>query len=310
MLERSTYREFCRAAQVPVFARDWYLDSTCRDGQWAAAELYEGAQLIGIWPYYRKRKGPFRYLTLPPRTKFLGPYLLPEYRSAPECIQHYRALYRALPPFHSITQNCFYHLSTDQPFPIPQVQSQCFYSYRLDELDDLEALYAGFTRYYRNSILKKAPQKVTIRHDLGVDAYYEINRKTYARQGIPPPFSRAVLRSNMEALQRARAGRAFFAVDAEGQLHAAALLVWDERTAYYHSAGGDPALRKSGAGIYLVWAMIRYAVEELGLRHFDFAGSMIPAIEKIWLNFGAKKHTYYHFEKHDWLFQLAQRWKP
>ncbi len=309
MKDHAAYRQFCQAAQIPVFARDWYLDSTCLDGQWDFATLYDADQLVGVWPYYLKQKGPFRYLTLPPLTKFMGPYLLPEYRQRPDKDRWYQDLYQALPKVSSITQNCFYQLPTEQAFPLPQFNPKRFYSYRLEDIEDLDALYASFTRYYRNSILKKAPQRLEIRHDLGIEAYYEINRKTYARQEIEPPFSLALLQSNMKALEKAQAGLPFFAVDAEGRLHAAALLVWDEQTAYYHSAGGDPELRKSGAGIYVVWAMIRYAVEQLGLKNFDFAGSMIPAIEKIWLNFGAQKKEYFHIEKHDLLFKLAQRLK-
>ena len=309
MSAKDRYRQFCRqAGDLPVFAEDWYLDSTCLEGDWEVALIEEAGQVVATWPYYLKQKGPFRYITMPPLTKFMGPQLLPEFRDPQNQQRLCQALFEKLPKVSSFNQNFFYSLPADAPFPLQGFSPKRFYSYRLAGLSDLDRLRAGLARYYRNSILPKAPSRLSIHHDLGVDAYYEINQKTYARQGIAPPFSRELLRSNVEAIDQHQSGKIFFAVDAQERIHAAALLIWDRQTTWYHSAGGDPDLRKSGAGIYIVWEMIRYAAEELQLEHFDFAGSMIPAIEKIWKNFGAQPRHYYHLEHHfSPLFALAQK---
>lgn len=298
---REKYRQFiAQFPGFPVFAYDWYLDSTCGAGEWDVVFLEKEGKSIAALPYYLKRKGPFRYITMPPLTKFMGPFLLPEYQGEPS---YYQAIFELLPKVSSFTQNFFYPVANDFALPLKK-----FYSYRLQGIQDLEKTRAKFARYYRNSILKKTPALLSIRHDLGIEAYYEINKKTYARQAKEPPFSFALLQKNIAALEANNAGKIFFAVDAQGRIHAAALLVWDRHTAWYHSAGGDPELRKSGAGVYVVWEMIRYAAEHLHLDHFDFAGSMIPAIEKIWTNFGAEKREYFHLEHHfsRW-FVLGQR---
>ena len=165
-------------------------------------------------------------------------------------------------------------------------------------IQDLEGSFKKLTRYYRNSILPKAPDSLKISHEPDIETYYELNRKTYNRQGVPVPFSFEVLKSNWKALHQNEAGKIFFVIDTAERVHAAALLAWDEQRAWYHSAGGDPELRNSGAGIYLVWEMIRYASEVLKLDVFDFAGSMIPGIEKVWKNFGGERKYYYHLEHH------------
>lgn len=303
MNDRQRYQNLIQQIpDFPVFAYDWYLDSTCSEGSWEVVFLEKEGQTIGALPYYLKQKGPFRYITMPPLTKFMGPFLLPAYQRQPA---YYKQLLQQLPRVSSLTQNFHYPASTGTLFP-----HKTFFSYRLKGIQDLPATRAKLARYYRNSILKKAPDTLQIRHDLGVKAYYEINQKTYARQGIDPPFSLALLEQNIAALTAHQAGKLFFAVDGQGRVHAAALLVWDRHTAWYHSAGGDPELRKSGAGIYVVWEMIRYAVEVLALQEFDFAGSMIPAIEKIWLNFGAERRDYVHVEQHfSKLFVWSQRLK-
>lgn len=296
LANKQAYRALIqRIPDFPVFAMDWYLDSVSEEGKWDVVLLEKDKQTIGAMPYFLKQKGPFSYITMPPLTKFMGPYLLPEFRGNST---YYQALFDRLPKVSSFTQNFHYPISTQDTFPLKVGQAKKFYSYRLHDIQDLVATRSRFTRYYRNAILKRAPEELTIQHHLGIDAYYELNRKTYARQGIAPPFSLKTLQKNWKALEANQAGKIFFATDNQQRIHAAALLIWDKDTAWYHSAGGDPELRKSGAGIYIVWKMIRYASEQLGLRHFDFAGSMIPAIEKIWLNFGAEKQTYFHLEHH------------
>lgn len=291
MTDKQRYQNFIQQIpDFPVFAYDWYLDSTCGDGIWKVVFLEKNGKTIGALPYYLKQKGPFRYITMPPLTKFMGPFLLPEFQDQ---AAYYEALLQLLPKVSSLTQNFHYPASPGSLFP-----SQSFFSYRLQGIQDLPATRAKLARYYRNAILKKAPNTLHIRHDLGVAAYYQINQKTYARQGVEPPFSLKLLEKNIAALEAHQAGKLFFAIDDQDRIHAAALLVWDRHTAWYHSAGGDPELRKSGAGIYVVWEMIRYASEELQLDHFDFAGSMIPAIEKIWLNFGAQRREYVHVEEY------------
>ncbi len=296
MKNRNRYRELIRQIpDFPVFAYDWYLDSVCGAGTWDLVFLEKEGKDIGVFPYFLKEKGPFKYITMPPLCKFMGPYLLPEFQNQVAPIQ---ALFDLLPSVSSFTQNFHYATSTDEAFPLKALSAKKFFSYRLQNIEDLEKTRSKLARYYRNSILKKAPETLTIQHDLGVEAYYEINRKTYARQGIDPPFSLDLLRKNIAALEKNNAGKIFFAIDQQERIHAAALLIWDRQTAWYHSAGGDPALRKSGAGIYVVWEMIHFASAELGLKQFDFAGSMIPAIEKLWLNFGAERQEYYHLEHH------------
>ncbi len=306
MTNKARYQKLIQQIpDFPVFAYDWYLDSVCGAGTWDVVFLEKEGQDIGAFPYFLKKKGPFKYITMPPLCKFMGPYLLPEFQNQPAYIQ---ALFDRLPSVSSFTQNFHYSVATNQTFPLKALSPKTFFSYRLQNIEDLETTRSKLARHYRNSILRKAPETLTIRHDLGVEAYYEINRKTYARQEMDPPFSLDLLRKNVVALEKNKAGKIFFVVDEQERIHAAALLVWDQQTAWYHSAGGDPELRKSGAGIYVVWEMIRFASSELGLKQFDFAGSMIPAIEKLWLNFGAARHEYYHLEHHfSKLFVASQK---
>ena len=75
-----------------------------------------------------------------------------------------------------------------------------------------------------------------------------------------------------------------------GRVHAAMLLVWDERRCYYLQGGGDPALRNSGAHSLLVWEAIQRAASKS--RLFDFEGSMVESVERFFRAFGARQSPY------------------
>ncbi|MFC7669980.1 hypothetical protein ACFQT0_23395 [Hymenobacter humi] len=81
MPAKARYRDFCHSApDVPVFAQAWYLDACATGGDWDVVLAHDQERIVAALPYFYKQKGPFRYVTMPPFVKMLGPYLLPEYR--------------------------------------------------------------------------------------------------------------------------------------------------------------------------------------------------------------------------------------
>jgi hypothetical protein len=86
------------------------------------------------------------------------------------------------------------------------------------------------------------------------------------------------------------ARRMFFAEDSEGRIHAALYIVMGAGYAYYLLGGADPQFRSSGAQNLLLWEAIGFA-SEMGLR-FDFEGSVIEPIERVFRAFGALQVPY------------------
>ena len=91
--------------------------------------------------------------------------------------------------------------------------------------------------------------------------------------------------------------------DRDGELTAAAFLVYDARTCYYLIPTYDPEKGSNGAGARLVLESIRFA-SQLHLA-FDFEGSMIPGIANHYRQFGSTPTTYFSVEKtYNPLFRL------
>ena len=305
------YRDFCRTApDVPVFAQPWYLDACAEGGAWDVVLAHDNGRVVAALPYFHKRKGPFRYVTMPPFVKMLGPYLLPEFRGVLKKEHELLAeLIRQLPAFAAFKQNFYPTVTNWLPFYWQGFRQTTYYTYRL-ALPDLARLEAGLSTRLRRDI-RLARQRVRVVHDLPLATFYAVNRLSFVRQGLAVPYSEAQFRHHDAALAAQGARQLFFAVDDEDRVHSVAYLIWDATTAYYHLSGDDPALRTSGAGLLLVWEAIRYAREVLGLACFDFEGSMLPGVERIRVRFGAVQTPYFFVWKYNSrAFELLEKLKP
>jgi Acetyltransferase (GNAT) domain len=312
MSAKARYHDFCRTApDVPVFSQPWYLDACAEGGSWDVVLAEEKGRVVASLPYFVKQKGPFRYVTMPPFVKWLGPYVLPEYRGRlPKEHELLQSLMAQLPALAAFKQN-FYPTATNWlPFYWEKYCQTTFYTYRLHQLRDLQHVEAGLGAGIRRDI-RFARSRVRVVHDLPLDEFYRVNLLSFSRQGLPAPYSAAQFRRFDAALAAAQARQLFFAVDEQGRVHSVAYLIWDATTAYFLLAGDDPALRASGAGVLLAWECIRYASEVLRLDCFDFEGSMLPGVERIRVRFGAVQTPYFFVWKYNSrLFELLEKLKP
>jgi len=76
----------------------------------------------------------------------------------------------------------------------------------------------------------------------------------------------------------------------------AALCVYDKNTAYYLLGGYDYENKHHGAGALVIWESIKYA-KSIGLKEFDFEGSMVPQIERYFRGFGGRLTPYFRVNK-------------
>ena len=311
MPAKACYRDFCSAApDVPIFAQPWYLDACAAGGDWDVVLARAAGRVVAALPYFYKQKGPFRYITMPPFVKMLGPYLLPEFRGALQKEHELlEALINQLPDFAAFKQNFYPTVTNWLPFYWQGFRQTTYYTYRLHELHNLERVKAGLSGGIRRDI-RLARQQVRVVHDLPLPTFYAVNRLSFARQGLKMPYSEEQFLRLDAALAAQGRRQLFFAVDAQDRVHSVAYLIWDATIAYYHFAGDDPALRASGAGVWLAWECVRYASEVLGLRCLDFEGSMLPGVERMRVRFGAVQTPYFFVWKYNSrVFELLEKLK-
>lgn len=300
----SKYRSFCTAAPAdfPVFMQSWYLDAVCEDGHWDIVLVEEAGKIVGVWPFFVKKKWHWSYVAMPQLGKLMGPYLVPEARNLKAETRILQALIAQLPPeITDLEQDCNYTLVNWLPLYWAGFKQTTRYSYRMDLTQSLDALWQGMESDYRRKI-KKAESSLEIRHDLGIEELFQTGAESFARQGLDVPFPFAYFQKIYDALHEHQACQAFFAVDrATQEVYSSGLLVWDQHAAYALWGGDNPAFRSSGSGVLMLWERIKYTKEVLHLPVFDFMGSMMPNVEPGRRYFGAYQQPY---------FRISKQWSP
>jgi hypothetical protein len=302
MTSRDAYRAFCAGApDLPLFCHDWYLDAVCAGGRWDAVLASKNGRVAAVLPYFLKTRFGRPYVAMPPLARFMGPYLLPEYRRSRHEPALLEALIDGLPRLAAFEQDCHYHLANWLPFYWRGFRQTTRYSYTLP-LGPPETLRPRLSADYRNNKIPKAEARVKVQTGGALDDFFRLHNRSYERQGLQPPVSFEFLQRLDAALAAHGCRELFFARDrSTGALHSVAYLAWDQCSAYYLLAGDDPDLRSSGAGVLIAWEAIRYAATLPGLETFDFAGSMVRSIERVRRKFGAEQQPY---------FRLQKEWSP
>ncbi len=296
------------APDLPIFLEPYYLDAVCGPEHWSAALAYRGNEVAAALPFFLKKKWCWQYVAMPPLCRFLGPYLLPEYRAVRHEMPLLRALVADLPPLAAFEQDFHYAAGNWLPFYWASFRQTTRYSYTA-ALTDLAALRANLAPDYRNNKLPKAAARVAIRRGGDLKQFYEVHNRSFERQGLRAPFSFALLERLNGALDTQGRREIFQAIDRDtGAPHAVAYVIWDGRSAYLLLAGEDPALRSSGAGVLLAWEAMCFALEVLRVPTFDFLGSMLPAIERVRRQLGGQPKPYFRIRK-EWslLWRIGKR---
>ena len=276
-----------------IFATSWWLDAVMPDS-WDAVELSRDGQTIARLPYAVMRKMGLTLLINPHLTQTLGPWLAPLTGKYATQLAQQRELFTSLidrlPPHDLFHQTFHYSITNWLPFYWKGFTQTTRYTYVIDDLTDLSQVWNNFHSNTRR-VIRKAKKKVIVRSDLDLEKFLDLNTMTFQRQGRSLPYSRELVRRLDAACVNHQARRMFFAEDAQGRIHAALYLIWDERSAYYLLGGGDPNLRNSGAMNLLMWQAIQFA--STVTKKFDFEGSMIEPIEIFFRNFGARQIPYF-----------------
>jgi hypothetical protein len=300
MTHKESYRALCKIEKsIPIFSRDWWLDAVCGD-DWDVCLVEKGGQIVATMPYHFESRYGQLLIKQPPLTQTLGPWLRPfAAKSVGRLGQEKELLTKLifqLPEFSFFHQNWNYKNTNWLPFYWQDFRQTTRYTYVIEELADLDLVYANFSSSYRNKI-KKASKLVVINDDLKLSEFYEINRLSFERQALRIPYSLDFLNKQDKALVDRNRRKIFSAKDSSGKIHSSIYLMWDDETSYVHMVGENPKLRDSGAGILLISEAIRFTAQVLGLQRFDFEGSMIEGVERVRRDCGAKQVPYFSITK-------------
>ncbi len=294
------YRLFCQQhATLPLFLQDWWLDIVCQDNWEVALYKDKGGKIIGVLPYYLNTYWGFKVITMAPLTPYMGVWI--DYPSNSKKLESkYRlekkiipALIKQLPKVAYYAQRHPTTLKNHLPFHWQGYQQTNFYTFIIYK-EAFENCFANFKSSIRNDI-QRAQGIVKISETQDLDLFYELNKKSFQRQGIEIPYSLSFLKKIDHELKSRSQRIILIAKGKNDDLHAGIYLVWDDETMYSLMIGADTQLRASGAVQLLLWAGIQLAIEKN--LNFDFEGGMMPNIENIFRAFGGEMVPYHKIYK-------------
>lgn len=296
MDRKKLYRELCESEpSVPLFSQAWWLDATAGHGAWDVVLVLQDNRIVASLPFVRSRRWYFELSGQPPLTQSLGPWIRKSQAKYSKTLGREKdlmgELIDQLPPFARFVQNWHWSRTNWLPFYWKGFAQTTRYTYILDDLSDLDALWRGLQDNIRGDIRKAERRfELQVRDDLPIEAFLALNRKTFERQGKPLPYPESLVHRLDAACSARKSRKIFIAEDPKGQHHAGAFVVWDSESAYYLMGGGDPDLRSSGATSLAVWEAIRFA--STVSKRFDFEGSMLEPVERFVRGFGAMQVPY------------------
>jgi hypothetical protein len=280
-----------------VFEQPWWLEAVA-PGSWGETVVRRNDSVAGRLAYAVRRLPGVHALVQPPLTPTLGPWLAPSEGKYAKRLETEKKLLgeliEALPRFDMLRLSLSPTLTNWLPFYWAGFQATVRYTYRIDDLSDLDRVRAEFQEQVRRGI-RKAESAVEVDDDFPLDRLLELNALTFERQGLPVPYSDDLVRRIDAACASRGARRILGAIGPDGRPHAALYIIWDERTLYPIINARDPELQAFGANTLLYWEAIRLAADVS--QAFDFEGSMLEPVEHFVRAFGGRQTPYFAISK-------------
>jgi len=280
----------------PIFMESWWMDAVCAGKQWE--------EILPDMPCLIRSRWWMRWICMPQQTQIGGMWVDPHKCTIAQA--HEKAL--MIDAKLREMKLDYYYQQYPAGSPLTEELHQLGYkvkarvTYRLDDLSDLDKVIDSFSKNKKRQLQKAL--SLHAERGMNVEDFYRFHTECMAQRGHKVSYSREFLLVLDRKLQRQRQREIVRICNADGEVLAAAYLVWDKDYLYYLIPCYNETHKDSGASALLALEAIKLA-RELGLK-FDFEGSMKRGIANHYKQFGAQPVTYYSVEKlYHWYFALA-----
>ena len=171
------------------------------------------------------------------------------------------------------------------------------YTYLLDLKSSEDVLLSSMSAKRRSELRKVDKDGIVVEETDDIECIERIVALTFDRQDkeYPSDLLHRLL-SKLRQQDNWYAARSMV----RGEVASVGFCLYSKDTAYYLFGGYNAQLKSAQAGPAVLWKLIRMAMER-GLKTFDFEGSMVPAIERFYSDFGGTLTPY---------FRISRAWYP
>jgi len=259
----------------------------------------KGNNLTGGFSLYKEERSFLKIYRDAPLTPTIGPFLRIRAKNPVAIMDLWKDTLASIAdfieqmPYSVFSVSLNKHIIDAQPFIWRNFKIIPRYTYILDLQKSLETIEKGMSSGRRGDLKKATKDGLAVMRIDDLNVVKSLVLKTYARQNIVA--SEYYLDKVLFDFGKNDNSFAFVTFRGANPI-AASYCVYDKETAFYLLGGYDHDSKHHGAGALVVWEAINYA-RSLGLKCFDFEGSMVPQIEKYFRGFGGQLTPYYRVNK-------------
>ncbi len=255
--------------------------------------------LVGAFSVFKAEKFGLKYFIVPPYSPSNGLFFVNPAENNANRISYEKAVHETIADWFG-KQGGFLKITAfptaindTQPYFWKNFKVVPNYTYRLPLAASEDVLFAGMTSEKRKSVRKAQKDLVEIRHVQDYSVVKQLVQKTFDRK--EKKVNKMFLNKILDSFANAENSFAFAAY-INNRPSACTFCVHDGTTSYYLFGGYDAANKHHGAGPGCMWHAILHA-KKIGLKVFDFEGSMLPEVEKYFREFGGELVPYYTIQK-------------
>lgn len=312
MTNKDTYRELCQTeSSIPLFMQSWWLDAVCAGKKWDVLLSLDHEQKVrAAMPYLWNKKAGMKYILMPQQTQIGGIWVSPQFNNSQSVLAEIATDFAD--QLNTLKLSYYYqHYPLNSKMP-DLMAKQGFkvkerITYRIDDLQDIDAIINRFSKNKKRQLQKALSS--TVDFDLDPEKFYYFHQSCLHERKKEISYTREFFLVLYEKAMSRNQGKIVAIRGPQGQLQAAAFLVWDNNSLYYLIPTYSEAEKESGASALLVLESIKYARQVS--RSFDFEGSMISGVANHYKQFGPEPVRYQSVEHYyHWYFwfALAYNW--
>ncbi len=303
MNNKSYYTDFCKDNNdIPLFHQAWWWE-IITSGNWDVAISFDKNNNIkAVFPYVVIKKMGFYFLLQPGLTPYGGIlyFYPPDIKKQVSLYsfqnKHAEKIISQLPA-NTIYQYFKFYSGIDNwyPFYKNNYEQSTRYTFILKKIKNHDEIFNGFSNTLKRQI-KDAQGKFNIVEEDNVCSVFSLVKKSFQRQKIAFKFDKQTIKTLDKKLKETGKRKILIARDLDGKMISGIYLVWDKNKAYLLGLGSDYDADVNNSTKLLIWEGIKSVSEFVDV--FDFEGSMIEGVERLYKSFGGVKTPYFELKKY------------
>lgn len=303
MTNKEQYCEWApHQEHLPIFMQPWWLDAVCAGKQWDVLLSHdEHGSIQAAMPYMLTKKFWHTWISTPPMTQHGGAWLSQNggLIEGTDLAIDIRRISEDIVEQMSALKISFY----TQQFPIAskivtalkaldfRVKQRV--TYRIEDLHDLDKVINAFSK--SKKVMLQKSLSLHAERGLTAEEFYSFHSSVMQTKHKELSYTREFLLVLDRKARRNGQAETIAIKNADGNIYAAAFLVWDKHTLYYLIPAIDPLHKNSGASALLVLEALKLAREKGVIM--DFCSQQHRAQDNHYKQFGAQKAEYCLVEK-------------